>query len=470
MLWEKQIHAVLGLLVKKNVMCVDELRRAVEQLDPNIYCKWSYYARWAVAIAQVCLEKNLLSTKDILWENEEQSADQLYEIGEYVQIKEENILTKWCRPHIRTPGYIFGMIGFIESYAGLFPDPEQKGWGVSEATNQHVYRVRFFQKDIWPDYHGNEGDTVDVEVFQNWLKRSTEEEFIKQKERRNQFSLKSNTVVHDPSNKTLHVIEEKKENPHHEHEHEHDHHHHTHEHEHEHEHHHHDHDHKHEHHDHKHDEDHGHSHEERAIVEQVAVDKEAYSIGQQFAEVFTKVVLAKNLVSGEELRMVIERVEAMGANQEGARLVARAWKDPAFKARLLENGNAACLELGIAASNAHASTFLRAMENTDEVHNLVVCTLCSCYPLTILGPSPSWYRSRSYRARAVKEPRALLKEFGTKIPDDKIIRVHDSTSDLRFMVIPQQPKGTEKMSEEELIWFVTRDSMIGVTVLKEYLK
>jgi nitrile hydratase len=465
-LWEKQIHAILGLLVRKNVLCVDELRRAVEQLDSNIYAKWSYYGRWAVAIAQICLEKNVLSTKDILWEKEEQSADQLYKVGDYIQIQEENIFTKWCKPHIRTPGYIFGMIGVVESYAGQFPDAEQQGWGVSNVINQHVFRVRLLQKDIWPDYHGNDADTVDVEVFQNWLKKSSKEDYIKQRERRNQFSLKSNTVVHDPCNKDQQGGQSKEKSQH-ERKHDHEHHHEQKHHDHDHDHHHHDehkhHDHDHDHH--HHDEDHGHTHEERAIVEQVAVDKEVYAIGQQFAEVFTKVVLAKGLVTEEELRTVVERVEAMGAHQEGARIVAKAWKDSEYKARLLENGNAACIELGIVPSNSHAATFLRVMENTDEVHNLIVCTLCSCYPLSILGPSPSWYKSRSYRARAVKEPRAVLKDFGTAIPDEKVIRVHDSTSDLRFMVLPQQPKGTENLSEEELVALVTRDALIGVTVL-----
>jgi len=224
-------------------------------------------------------------------------------------------------------------------------------------------------------------------------------------------------------------------------------------------------------HHHEHD-DHGHHHDERPVIEQTAIDREVnykenagHSLGRQFAEIFIRVVIKNQIVTPEEIRMVVERVETMGSNSEGARIVARAWCDSEFKARLLENANSACLELGIVASNSHASTILRVVENTDTTHNLIVCTLCSCYPLNILGISPSWYKSRSYRSRAVRDPRILLKEFGTIVPDDKIIRVHDSTSDLRFMVLPQRPKGTELLNQEELIPRVTRDSMIGVTVL-----
>jgi nitrile hydratase len=141
-------------------------------------------------------------------------------------------------------------------------------------------------------------------------------------------------------------------------------------------------------------------------------------------------------------------------------VVARAWTDPAFKARLLANGTTACEELGI----EMAATKLVVVESTPDVHNLVVCTLCSCYPRMLLGLPPDWYKSRAYRARAVREPRAVLREFGTELPDGVTVRVHDSTADMRYLVLPLRPTGTEGWSEERLAGLVTRDSMVGVSV------
>jgi nitrile hydratase len=144
----------------------------------------------------------------------------------------------------------------------------------------------------------------------------------------------------------------------------------------------------------------------------------------------------------------------------GARLVARAWVDPAYKARLLASAPSAARELGV----DPGTTELVALENTPDRHNLVVCTLCSCYPKRILGIPPDWYKSRAYRSRAVSEPRAVLAEFGTELPEGVAVHVHDSTAELRYLVLPMRPPGTEGMSEEALAALVTRDSMIGVTV------
>ena len=143
----------------------------------------------------------------------------------------------------------------------------------------------------------------------------------------------------------------------------------------------------------------------------------------------------------------------------GAKVVARAWTDPAFRARLLADGRGACEELGV---TFYDDTGLIVLENTPTVHNLVVCTLCSCYPRPLLGLPPEWYKLKPYRARAVVEPRALLAEFGTIIPDDVEIRVADSTSALRFLVLPVRPEGTDDYTQEQLADLVTRDAMIGV--------
>ena len=145
----------------------------------------------------------------------------------------------------------------------------------------------------------------------------------------------------------------------------------------------------------------------------------------------------------------------------GAAVVAQAWTDPDFKARMLEDGNAVAEEMSIDAGTIP----ILAVENTKDIHNVIVCTLCSCYPKYLLGLPPDWYKSRAYRSRLVREPRAVLKEFGTEIPDDVEVRVHDSTAELRYMILPMRPKGTEDMDEEALAGLVTRDCMIGVTVI-----
>jgi nitrile hydratase len=147
--------------------------------------------------------------------------------------------------------------------------------------------------------------------------------------------------------------------------------------------------------------------------------------------------------------------------ENGARLVARAWVDPEFKERLLSDTKAAAKELGIDASGPVEFV---VVENTPEVHNLIVCTLCSCYPRAILGRPPDWYKSFEYRSRAVREPRLVMREFGFEPPEGVEVAVHDSTADVRYMVLPMRPPGTEGLGEEELAELVTRDALIGVSV------
>ena len=171
-----------------------------------------------------------------------------------------------------------------------------------------------------------------------------------------------------------------------------------------------------------------------------------------------ELLVEKKVIGAGEIRQMLEVMDTR-TPALGSKIVARAWVDPEFRARLLANGRATLEELGI---DFFEDTQLMVLENTDGVHNLVVCTLCSCYPREILGLPPDWYKMKPYRARAVKEPRAVLAEFGTVIPDDVEIRVNDSTSMIRFLVLPQRPKGTEGFTEEQLAALVTRDSMIGV--------
>jgi nitrile hydratase len=174
-----------------------------------------------------------------------------------------------------------------------------------------------------------------------------------------------------------------------------------------------------------------------------------------------ELLIEKGIITADEVREAIERMDARGPHL-GAKVVAKAWSDPAFKARLLADGSAGVEEAGV---QMDQPTRLIVVENTPEVHNLVVCTLCSCYPRMVLGIPPDWYKSRAYRSRAVFEPRAVLAEFGTQIPDGVAVRVHDSTADMRYLVLPMRPKGSEGLDESALAALVTRDSMIGVTTL-----
>jgi len=170
----------------------------------------------------------------------------------------------------------------------------------------------------------------------------------------------------------------------------------------------------------------------------------------------------KGLVDPAALDSILEMLETKVGPRNGARVVAKAWTDPAFKKRLLENATKAVAELGYGGPEGG---HLVAIENTAKVHNLVVCTLCSCYPWPVLGLPPTWYKSFAYRSRAVRDPRGLLKEFGVEIPESIEVRVWDSSAEQRYLVIPRRPAGTENMTEDQLAEIVTRDSMIGVAIL-----
>ncbi len=174
-----------------------------------------------------------------------------------------------------------------------------------------------------------------------------------------------------------------------------------------------------------------------------------------------ELLVEKGILTDAEVEAAVEDMRARGP-ERGARVVARAWTDPAFRTRLLADGTRACEELGL----DMPALRLVVVENTPAVHNAIVCTLCSCYPRMLLGLPPEWYKSRAYRSRMVREPRAVLAEFGLVLPESVEIRVHDSTADMRYMVLPMRPAGTEGWSEERLASLVTRDALIGVAVPK----
>ena len=205
-----------------------------------------------------------------------------------------------------------------------------------------------------------------------------------------------------------------------------------------------------------HDHDHPHAHPLRP-------DQDETLTYHQVMEVAVReLLIEKGIITAEEVHRAIEAMDARTPSQ-GAKMVARAWTDPAYKARLLANGADAARELGIDVGATH----LLVVENVPRLHNLIVCTLCSCYPRMVLGRPPDWYKSRAYRSRVVHEPRAVLAEFGTPIADDVEVRVHDSTADMRYLVLPERPAGTEGWDEARLAELVTRDSMIGVAKARE---
>ena len=206
-----------------------------------------------------------------------------------------------------------------------------------------------------------------------------------------------------------------------------------------------------------HDHAHDHDHDDHAPVnEHDSGPPGDYEI---MSRAMQELLEQKGMITAEQ---VTRRMELFDEEfpYHGAQVVARAWVDPAFKQRLLADGRAACAEMGAMLEAER----LIAVENTPEVHNVIVCTLCSCYPRALLGMPPTWYKSRNYRSRVVFEPRAVLKEFGTELADSVTVRVHDSNADMRYLVVPMRPQGTDDWSEEQLAQILSRDMLVGVTV------
>lgn len=206
-------------------------------------------------------------------------------------------------------------------------------------------------------------------------------------------------------------------------------------------------------HDHDDDDDHDHDHDHDPIT-----DGGEHPAARR-ARALADLLIDKGVLSEEDIRARIDWLVSRTPSN-GSKLVARAWVDPAFRQRLLADARVAALEFGL---DPGPSPVVVALENTDTVHHMVVCTLCSCYPRALLGPPPAWYKSIEYRSRAVSDPRGVLAEFGLELGDDVDLRVVDSTADMRYLVVPRRPAGTEELSEDELAALVTRDSMIGVT-------
>jgi nitrile hydratase len=219
------------------------------------------------------------------------------------------------------------------------------------------------------------------------------------------------------------------------------------------------HDHDHDDHDHDHDHHHGHDHAHgHRHPPQRDHDADEMSPYEVLEETIRTLLIEKGVLTNEEISAQVDFMDSRTPSL-GAKVVAHAWVDPEFKKRLLKDTRAALAELGI---DIGTLAEFRTVENTPRIHNVVVCTLCSCYPTPVLGPPPVWYKSAPYRSRVVREPRSVLAEFGTTVPDEVEVRVWDSNSEVRYLVLPERPAGTETWSEGELAALVTRNAMIGV--------
>ena len=203
-----------------------------------------------------------------------------------------------------------------------------------------------------------------------------------------------------------------------------------------------------------HEHEHPHTHPKQPDMEDTP-----FTEYQVMAQALEELLIAKTVFTADGMRQGLEGLGA-ASPANGARLVARCWVDAAFEAWVLRSVNDAAVELGLTLGQVP----IHAVKNTPQVHNVIVCTLCSCYPTALLGSSPDWYKSRAYRSRVVREPRAVLEEFGTHLPADVEVRVHDSTAERRYVVIPMRPAGTEEMVEAELAACVTRDCLIGTAL------
>ena len=453
--WEQQCHSLFALLASKKFLSTDGLRRSIEALTPDQYKTWSYYEKWTAALVSLLIESRIIThdelqsvlfgappekkeSKDIL-----ETLPPKFEVGQNVRVRRFLSSTEWKRPHIRTPGYIYGVAGTVERICGRHGDPSFLAFGL-EAPKVQLYRVRFRQSDIWPEQYppgtkNQPQDVVEVEVYEHWLEAT---------DRSSGHSFDGNRFFDHSSGEDPCVVDQEDHAAHHDHNHD--------------NHHHHDH---HDHHHHDHMDGKAHIHEARTTIEAQAIQKEGPpSPGKELFQALSRLLLSKEVVHADEIRLMTERMDTAFDRLDGATLVARAWVDSEFEARLLDDAATAAQELGINTSNANAPTVLTVLKNTSSTHNLVVCTLCSCYPSGLLGIAPSWYKSREYRSRAVREPRQVLEEFGVSIPEGTSLRVHDSTADHRYIVLPVRPKGTEDWSEDELRRLITRDTMIGVAV------
>ena len=419
--WELEAHALYACLAKNGVFSTDEARRTIEAFPAKAYSDWGYYEKFSAASSLLLREKGRIAPGELeecLYGELVETAASSFESGEQVRVRAENShRTTWRRPHLRTPGYLFGATGVVERFCGDFADPSLLAYGITCAPTLPLYRVSFRLGELWSEVETDEADTsITVDLYSSWLERCD-------------AASPTGDVCHDEERVTINAP-----GYHHSHAHSHE-----------------------------HDHEHGHEHGTRQQIERAACEAEGPPRpGSAVHEALKRLVLDKKLVSAEQLRQTADGLECAGQTLPGATLIAAAWVDDAFKQRLLSDANTAAAECGVVASNPNAPTKLVVVENDAATHNLIVCTLCSCYPASLLGPSPLWYRSSAYRARAVRRPRRMLEEeFGLTLDPQTRLAVHDSTADLRFIVLPRRPPHTDGWTQAELRGLVTRDAMLG---------
>lgn len=352
------LQVLLGLLWSQKLINIDQLRRGIEYLEPEAYANWSYYGRWAASITRILIENGVITQKEIDDElGPTESEEEIkFNVGDRVTVKPESTKSRWRKPHLRVPGYIFNCTGTIERVAGVFPNPEVGAFQTQHSIMAPLYRVRFAMRDVWPENPNSAeiGDTtIDVEIYQHWLEPARET---------------SAGHAATPSRSDA-------SHSHGDHDHDHDHSDSAHSHS----------------HSHSHSADHGHTHEARTIVEQNAVDKEGPpSAEQHLAASLINLCISKKIITREQLRRTIDALDTAAASDAiGPKLVARAWVDPEFKKRLLEDAVSAAKELGLRA-NSGPEPEMVAVANEPGIHNVIVCTLCSCYPRAVLGFAPEW--------------------------------------------------------------------------------
>ncbi|KAJ8607424.1 hypothetical protein CTAYLR_009985 [Chrysophaeum taylorii] len=424
--WEVETHALLVYLVAQRKLKVDELRSGIEALDAHRYAAWSYYSKWAASMATASLARGYVLEDELNSAlggaaNQQSTHEPAFQEGDVVRVKrDDSSLCRWRKPHVRVPGYVFGAVGVVERYRGTFDDPEFLAFRGTPGA-MPLYTVRFAHAAL--GWEGNA--TVTAEIYQGWLERSEDDD--------PSSSGGGDLLFAKTKTKT------KTTTPDHHHHHHHD----------------------------------DHEHPSRYETELRAVEKQAPETpGERLTGALVRTLAANGHVELADLRKAIEEVERLAApatpDSIGPRVVARAWKSPEFKRRLLDDAQAALAdEFGVDATNSTAPTKLVVVADEPGLKNLAVCTLCSCYPITLLGISPSWYKDVKYRARAIRDPRELLKsDFGLDLPASTHIKVHDATADCRYLVLPEPPPGVDLRDDErDLARLVTRDSMIGVSLI-----
>lgn len=434
--WEQQVDATECLLVEKGLLNTHQLRNGVESLEEAQYNALSYYERWGISLAKQCLHSGTVTLEEFQESFGEPLASKeepRFAVGDRVAIRHEDMATRWMKPHLRTPGYLFGKKGVIERYLGCFDNPEELAYAaaglpnVSRGTKCPLYRVTVRQSDIWSKYDGHEDDKLEVEIYEHWLIpeaewKPSQDETISCDEDRYIDPRQAHGELHEKGIAHGHG------------------------------------------HNHDGNEEHDHIHEARVVVEKNAVEKEGLPRpAQRLCEALVKTLVAKGIFTAQELQDRIDKTQMAGVSSMGAKLVAHCWVDANFKEKLLADGRHMMEYLGLDKLNNE----MVVVENTPAVHNVLVCTLCSCYPRQLLGLPPGWYKSRSFRERVCKFPRAVLKEFGVDLPRTTAIRVHDSNADMRYIVVPQRPSGTEGWTEEQLIPIITRSAMIGAALVPD---